>query len=111
MRGRKVTGAYLKSVDLSRFQGQLKHLKEQEIRRLIIKMLILSVFDEIFVQGKQSICVYIEEGRHASKLINGKFSLMISKGVAVPQNDLTDNSQEHQTTAQEECKKPPPVAL
>ena len=73
MRGRKVTGAYLKNVDTGQFQGQLKHLKEQEIRRLIIKMLILSIFDEIFVQGKQNICVYIEEGRHAGKLINGKF--------------------------------------
>lgn len=51
------------------------------MRRLIIKMLEIGFLDEIFVNMKQNICVYVEEGRHANKLLLGKFKMVISQGV------------------------------
>ena len=53
-------------------------MKEQDLRRLIIKMLEIGFLDEIFVNMKQNICVYVEEGRHANKLLQGKYKMKIS---------------------------------
>lgn len=36
-----------------RHQGILRNMKEQEVRRLIIKLLIMRVLEEVFVQSRR----------------------------------------------------------
>ena len=62
------------------------------MRRLIIKLLILGVLNEAFVMmgrggGNSTIKVNCEEGRHMSKLLNGKFKVLISDGVEFKDDD------------------------
>ena len=64
----------------------LRKLTEQETRRLIIKMLILGVLEEIFVslrRGNQgnNIAVYVDVGKNASRLEKGKFKVLLSSGI------------------------------
>ena len=59
-----------------------------------------------------SFCVYIEEGRHAHKLIQGKFKLMVSDGVMAQKDEFAslESPQEVSRAAiKEESKKPPMV--
>ena len=65
---------------VSKHQGILKHMKEQETRRLIIKMLIVGVLEEVFVslrRGNQgnNIIVYVDVGKYVHKLENGKLKV------------------------------------
>ena len=67
------------------FSGTLKHLKESDLRRLIIKLLSLGILEETFVSMKvmnnTNVAVYITLGRHASKLEEGRLKVPLSAGV------------------------------
>ena len=61
-------------------------MKEQETRRLIIKMLILGCLEEIFVSLRRgnsgnNIAVYVGSGKNAGKLEKRKFKVLLSHGV------------------------------
>lgn len=80
VKGKSVKSVYLRGDMVSRHQGILKHMKEQETRRLIIKMLIVGVLEEVFVslrRGNQgnNIIVYVDVGKYVHKLENGKLKV------------------------------------
>ena len=70
---------------IEKHQGALKHIKENDIRRLIIKLLILGVLEEHFIQLKGKfgggVAVYIELGKNAGKIEKGKIKVFLSNGV------------------------------
>ena len=53
------------------FSGVLKNMKEPDLRRLIIKMLMMGFLEESFVsmkvQGNTNVSVYITLGRHIKR--------------------------------------------
>lgn len=71
-KGRKLQKSYIRADIVQEFSGHLKHLKDSDLRRLIIKMLSLGVLEETFismkVMGNVNVSVYITIGRHAKKL-------------------------------------------
>ena len=65
VKGKSVKSVYLSKEVTSRHQGLLRGMNEGDIRRMIIKLLILGALEEIFVQmkragaGSGNISVYI----------------------------------------------------
>lgn len=62
-------------------------MNESDIRRMIIKLLILGALEEVFIQmrrgaGSGQISVYIQVYKNAVKIENGKVRVMISQGVS-----------------------------
>ena len=49
VKGKSVKSVYLNRELVDRHNGLLRQMKEQEVRRLIIKLLILRILEEIFV--------------------------------------------------------------
>ena len=76
---------YLNRELTDRHCGLLRLMKEQEVRRLIIKLLIMRVLEEIFVKqnrGQASgVIVYIGLGKYARKLQEGRMQVHLSHGV------------------------------
>ena len=69
-RGKSVTSVYLRKEVTEKHQGTLSHMPEKELRRLIIKLLIVGALEEVFIslrRGNQgsNIVVYVDVGRHA----------------------------------------------
>lgn len=71
----------------------LRHLSEQDIRRLILRMLQQKVLKECFkkltVQGSiQNIQVYIQVGRQHHKLLEGRMKITLSQGISKDSPDF-----------------------
>jgi len=47
-KGRVVKSKFLRNDLLEKYKGFLRHLKEEDIRRLVLKMLILRILKESF---------------------------------------------------------------
>lgn len=85
VKGKLVKSVYLRKETVEKHQGLLKHMKEQETRRLIIKMLILGALEEIFVSQRcgnkgNNIVVYVDVGKNAHKLERRKMKVYLSHG-------------------------------
>lgn len=84
-KGRKLQKSFIRADIVQMFSGALKHLKEADLRRMIIKMLMLGFLEETFVsmkvQQSTNVSVYITLGRHMNRLDEGRAKLMLSHGV------------------------------
>lgn len=87
MKGKSVKSVYLSKEITSRHQGLLRGMQDSDIRRMIIKLLILGALEEVFVQmkragaGSGNISVYIQVYKNAVKIEKGKVRVYISKGL------------------------------
>lgn len=69
MRGKKLKNQFLRADQLETYNGRLKMVSEKDIRRLIVKLLILKVMKERFITNKvrdaPNVLVYLSLGKHA----------------------------------------------
>jgi bloom syndrome protein len=93
-KGRKLQKSYIRADIISDFSGQLKHLKDSDLRRLVIKLLALGILEETFVSMKvmnnTNVAVYVTIGRHAKKFEEGRLKVMLSNGVEGAQEKPTE---------------------
>ena len=84
-RGKLKPTVWLKKEVISKYQGFLRQFTEDDLRRIVIKLLMLSVLEETFVKqgaGGQAIAVYLDLHKNASKHMNSRlFRVILSKGV------------------------------
>ena len=70
---------------INNYTGCLKGIKEDDLRRLILKLLIMNAIEEEFIKMQTgpttSIIVYLRVGRNAIKVRNGKFKVIMSNGI------------------------------
>ena len=73
---------WLKKDIIDDHKGFLKSINESEIRRLLIKLLILGVLEEVFVSVTQNntILVYLQVKNHVEKLRSGRLKVILSQG-------------------------------
>lgn len=51
-KGRKINSMYIKQEMVQSWSGALKQINDDDIRRMIVKMLILGILEEEFVSNK-----------------------------------------------------------
>lgn len=75
---------------LSDYSGCQKHIREDELRRLILKLLVMSAIEEEFVQMKAgpttALIVYLRTGKNAFKVKNGRYKVNMSQGLDATSN-------------------------
>jgi len=100
MKGKKLQKSYIRPDLLEKYQGSLRHMGESEIRRLIIKLLIMGALEESFIQTKikgvatSNISVYLVCGKQkrVDSVISGVAKVKLSHGIE--QNDFDIKSEE-----------------
>ena len=97
MRGRQVTSVFLRKDVTAKHKGLLKHVSEGDVRRLIIKSLIMGVLEEVFETfnrgGGSNIVVYTQIGPRAGFIVGGRLTVGLSKAVAKRDDEFSDNEE------------------
>ena len=96
-RGKAKATAWLKQDIISRYQGFLKQFSENEIKRIVIKLLLLNILEEVFYEQHQGFTVYLEVQPGAVTQMNrNNFKMILSKGEK--KVDKTAKSQHSRTS-------------
>ena len=86
-KGRGVKSKYGINQELvDEFSGQLKHLSDLNLHRLIINLLIRGILEELFISTKinknnSNTSVYLILGKKFENVLNGKLVVEMSDGV------------------------------
>jgi hypothetical protein len=86
-KGRGVKSKYGINQELvDEFSGQLKHLSDLNLHRLIINLLIRGILEELFISTKinknnSNTSVYLILGKKYENVLNGKLVVEMSDGV------------------------------
>lgn len=99
MRGKKLKKSILRPDQIEEFNGRLKTMSEGDIRRLIVKLLILKVLKESFITQRirginmDKIMVYLSLGKNAAPLIQNKYGpIYMSDGIKDDRVDFNDQA-------------------
>ena len=99
LRGKKVTSKFpINKTIMNDYSGCQKQIREDELRRLILKLLVMSAIEEEFVQMRAgpttNLVVYLRPGKNAFKVKNGRYQVNMSQGVDVTSSlDFQDSGQ------------------
>ena len=110
LRGKKVGSKFpINKTIMNDYSGCQSKIREDELRRLILKLLVMSALEEEFVQMKAGptiqLIVYLRSGKNAFKVKNGRYKVNMSQGLDVASNLDFQDSGQRQSNAFEEAKQ------
>ena len=114
MRGRQVTSVFLRKEVTAKHKGLLKHVSERDVRRLVIKSLLVGALEEVFETfnrgGGSNTVVYTRVGPRAGFVAAGRIKVELSKGVAKRDDEFDDEEVPiRQQEVKVEAPKPKPI--
>ena len=84
-KGRNVKKAWLSKNLVDAFSGSLKRFSDNDIRRLMTKMLIMGALEEVFISTSfgsgNNISVYIALCKKHSQVLTGKTKIYLANGI------------------------------
>ena len=94
-----MTSVFLRKELTAKHKGLLKHVSERDVRRLIIKSLLMGALEEVFQTfsqkgGGNNLVVYTQVGPRAAAVAAGRVTVRLSKGVIKPGDEFAMSGDE-----------------
>ena len=94
-----MTSVFLRKELTAKHKGLLKHVSERDVRRLIIKSLLMGALEEVFQTfsqkgGGNNLVVYTQVGPRAAAVAAGRIAVRLSKGVIKPGDEFAMSGDE-----------------